>query len=104
MRDMDLVSATCWWSQALPSSGDCLNPISPGKGPRREEVDLPSGRLMGAAPSSGLLPWGVSGPSPTLRTPRFPTCRRRVCVFPQNLPEYRAPVGENRMLWAGTCA
>ena len=63
-------------------------------------------RLMGA-PQDGdgglrASPLGCPMPSPPLRTPSLPTCRNRVCVFPQNLPECRAPCGENRMLWAGT--
>ena len=45
---------------------NCLNPISPGKGPGREEVGMPLGGSWGlpgvGGGWSGLLPWDVLGP------------------------------------------
>lgn len=90
----------------FPSSGDfrptCLvKSLGAGRG-------RPSGRLMGAPRAQGVSLgcfWASPAPGPELpKDSHFRTCRSRVCVFPQNLPQCRAPVGENRTLWAGTCA
>lgn len=84
----------------FPSSGDfhliCLvKGLGAGRG-------WPLGRLLGAPQSSGSLPGvflGLPPSGPELpKDSYFRTCRSRVCVFPQNLPQCRAPVGENRTL------
>ena len=64
MMVMDLASAPCRWPQAPASR--CVNSISPGKGPGREEMGMPSRGSWGlpgvGVGGSGLLPWGVLRP------------------------------------------